>query len=268
MTRRRRGRLTLGASSEMATRERVCDALVWLVGSAGFPAVLAAPLEPRLAVARERFWDWLGDDAHRRHQHAGARSSDEAASRLAARVADPGTVSTRMRSARAAVRRVNTAPALVAPVASGTLARVLDHARGLGAAPLIEVGVAAGEGRALWDEPCDTWVAVPPGAGPREHRYIAVRVVGESMLPLLRPDDVVLLDLDRPPSTGSVVVAKVDDEDGSKRYVVKCLDQIRDSTMVLSSLNPLFEHVIIPREMHRLLGTVLLRWREDRRCSR
>jgi phage repressor protein C with HTH and peptisase S24 domain len=143
------------------------------------------------------------------------------------------------------------------------VSHALEHARGLGAAPLIEIGVAAGEGRAIWDEPCESWIVLPPGVSPREHRYVAVRVIGESMLPLLRPADIALVDLDRAPSTGAVVVAQVDDEDGSKRYVVKCLSQVTDSTLVLRSLNPAYGQVVVPRESNRLLGTVVLRWRTN-----
>ena len=135
------------------------------------------PADPRLARAMARFAVWRA---------AAGREAD--AARFAERVRR--TVAAAGRS----VRRIDRAPELVRPDAPGPLAAMFAAARNRAAAPLAELGVAAGTGRELFDEPCDAWVALPDGLPPR--RYVALRVVGDSMTPLLHSGDVVLVDLD------------------------------------------------------------------------
>jgi hypothetical protein len=80
-------------------------------------------------------------------------------------------------------------------------------------APVVELGVAAGPGRALWDEPPERWVRVPDLLP--EARYVAFRVVGTSMAPLLGTGDVVLVRADargREARAGRVVVARHPDD--------------------------------------------------------
>ena len=129
-------------------------------------------------------------------------------------------------------------------------------ARRVHAAPLAELGVAAGSGRELFDEPCDTWVALP--ADLPSSRYVALRVVGDSMLPLLHSGDLVLLDLDAPVRPGMVAVAR-QPEHG---YVVKRVARAGDAGTGLSlvSLNPAYPAVAFEPARGALLGPVVLRW--------
>ena len=159
------------------------DAVVWLAGrriearEGGGPARHAGFDRWRAAAERE----------------AGAARFAE---RVRARVATVGR----------GVRRIDQRPGADSGRPSGALATTLAAARGLGAAPLVELGVAAGTGRELLDEACEVWVALP--ADLPAGRYVAIRVVGDSMVPLLHSGDVVLVDLDGAVAAGAVAVAR------------------------------------------------------------
>jgi SOS-response transcriptional repressor LexA len=124
----------------------------------------------------------------------------------------------------------------------------------LGAAPLVELGVAAGTGRELLEEPCEAWVALPPGVP--SGRYVALRVVGDSMTPLLHSGDVVLVDLDGTAATGGVVVARHPDHG----YVVKRVGRAREWGLPLESLNPAHPMLVLAPGAGALIGPVVLRW--------
>ena len=112
------------------------------------------------------------------------------------------------------------------------------------------------------------WVALPTAAGLPDRRYVALRVVGDSMLPLLHPEDVVLVDLDGEIAPGAIIVARGADEDGvTGSYVVKRVGVASDQTLELTSLNPNYPPLIIPRERQQLLGPVVLRWHSATRDS-
>ena len=128
------------------------------------------------------------------------------------------------------------------------------HADGPGTVPLIELGVAAGTGRELLEEPCDTRVALPPGAPPG--RYAALRVVGDSMRPLLHSGDVVLVALDASVAAGAVVVAR-HPEHG---YVVKRMGRPGVWGTSLGSLNPAYPTLMLPPGSGAVIGRVMLRW--------
>ena len=128
------------------------------------------------------------------------------------------------------------------------------HVDGPGTAPLIELGVAAGTGRELLEEPCDTRVALPPGAPPG--RYVALRVVGDSMRPLLHSGDVVLVALDASVLAGAVVVAQ-HPEHG---YVVKRIGRPGVRGTPLGSLNPAYPTLTLPPGSGAVIGRVVLRW--------
>ena len=121
-------------------------------------------------------------------------------------------------------------------------------------APALDHGIAAGTGRALWDEPCDTWVRVPDEM-PRGD-YVALTVKGDSMLPLIHSDDVVLVKLGAEVARDTIVVARRPD-DG---YVVKRVGRVSPSTVELISLNPDYPPSTIERGEGTIAGTVLLRW--------
>jgi SOS-response transcriptional repressor LexA len=170
----------------------------------------------------------------------GAAEREAAAARFAERVR------TRVAAAGRGVRLVDRLPEPVH--AESALASTL------GAAPLVELGVAAGTGRELLEEPCEAWVALPPGVP--SGRYVALRVVGDSMTPLLHSGDVVLVDLDGTAATGAVVVARHPDHG----YVVKRVGRARGWGLPLESLNPAYPALVLSPGAGAVIGPVVLRW--------
>ena len=129
---------------------------------------------------------------------------------------------------------------------------VLDEAAAAGTAPLVNLAAAAGAGRQLWDEPVEQWVVLPRGV-PRARR-IALRIAGESMAPLLRAGDTVLVDLDAALARGRVVVARhAGIDDG---YLCKCVERVGRREVVLGSLDPAYGSVDHPARLpaHRRHG--------------
>jgi Peptidase S24-like len=216
------------------------DALIELVGKRVVPA-----------AGSRRFWDWY-TRACRDGQSAEDRRATE--SGLGAFL-DRATA--RLAALDAPVIRVAGAVPRSAAGIVGAVSHVLALARAIGAAPLVEAGVAAGAGRELWDEVTDAWVAVPSELPDR--RYVAMRVSGDSMTPLLHSDDVVLIDLDAVDTTiGSIIVARnVDDG-----YVVKQVTANDGFDIVLGSLNPAYAPMRIASSSGVVLGRVVLRWCE------
>ncbi len=214
------------------------DAVVWLAGRA-IELGPELPGEPRRAGARARFAAWRAE---------------------AVREADAVRFAQRVRRTVAAagrgVRRIDHPPELVRPGRPGPIAAMLGPARARGAAPLAELGVAAGSGRELFDEPCDAWVVLPEELPPGRH--IALRVVGDSMTPLLHSDDVVLVDLGGVVAPGAIAVVRHPDH-GS---VVKRLVRAGEGGWRLLSLNPAYPPLDLPADAPAgaLLGPVVLRW--------
>ena len=213
------------------------DAAVWLAGrrvEAGLTSEL--PADSRLARALTAYRAWR---ATAQLEADAARFAERVRARLAAR--------------GEGVRRIDCPPEPIRPDAAGPLAPMVLAARRMHAAPLAELGVAAGSGRELFDEPCDTWVALPADLPPS--RYVALRVVGDSMLPLLHSGDFVLLDLDAPARVGMVAVARHPDHG----YVVKRVARAGQG-LCLASLNPAYPAVPFEPARGALLGPVVLRW--------
>jgi SOS-response transcriptional repressor LexA len=219
-------------------REWERDAVVWLAGRR-IEADLVVPSDPRLGRAAACFLAW----------NSAARDEADAA-RFAA------LVRRRVAALGRSVRRIDHAPEPVRLALSGPLARMIEAAREVQAAPLAELGVAAGTGRELLDEPCDAWVALP--ADLPAGRYVALRVVGDSMVPLLHSGDVVLVDLEGAVHTGAVAVAR-HPEHG---YVVKRVGRTGRQAVSLVSLNPAYPSLeLLPgRSEGGLIGPVVLRW--------
>ena len=214
------------------------DAVVWLAGRR-IEAESAGPedlQDPRQARAMARFAAWRAE-AH----------AELDASRFAQRVRRAVTAAGRQ------VRRVARAPDIIRSGEPGPIAAMLVPARAAGAAPLAELGVAAGTGRELFDEPCESWVAVPEDLPPS--RYVALRVVGDSMTPLLHSGDVVLVDLDAEVTAGAIAVAR-HPEHGS---VVKRAVRVAGAWQLVS-LNPAYAPLDLPSGAGGLLGPVVLRW--------
>lgn len=119
-----------------------------------------------------------------------------------------------------------------------------------------ELAIAAGAGCELWEVECTTAVEVPLDL-PRGE-YVALHVVGESMEPLIRSGDMVLVRVDGQAAVGTMVVAR-DPEHG---YVVKEVGRLTSAWMELRSLNPGFPTIRVPSAGGAVLGRVVLRWRE------
>ena len=125
-------------------------------------------------------------------------------------------------------------------------------------ATILDLAVAAGSGRELWDEPCEEWLELPSDI-PSSPRYLALRVSGDSMSPVLGQNDVILMKLDAWPAVDDLVVAKIPD-DG---YVVKRFAGIKTGRVELSSFNQAYDVLSIPRNRLILLGTVIARFKRE-----
>jgi SOS-response transcriptional repressor LexA len=119
-----------------------------------------------------------------------------------------------------------------------------------------ELAIAAGAGAELWELECERLVELPPEV-PRG-QYLALRVAGDSMEPLLHSGDVLLVRLGGEPAVGTVVVARVPDHG----YVVKEVHAITPDFLELRSLNAAYGPLRISRvdAEGAVLGTVLMRW--------
>ena len=164
--------------------------------------------------------------------------------------------------ARLAVRRVEQRlPRRVlherAALVAATVAQAMPLARQVRCAVLLELAAAAGAGRELWDEPCDTWVELPDNVARGSDRYVALRVDGDSMEPVLSPRDVILVQLDTSPEVDDLVVARRPDEG----FVVKRVASLTSRAIELASLNEAYEPVTVRRTRSTVLGTVIARFR-------
>jgi SOS-response transcriptional repressor LexA len=121
-------------------------------------------------------------------------------------------------------------------------------------APRIEAAVAAGAGRAIWDEPCDVWIHLPDEIP--HGRYLAIPVAGNSMSPLFHGGDLVLVRLGSEYATGDVIVAS--HTDGG--YVVKKVGLLTHDSVELVSLNSEYAPMDVARSELSVLGIVVLRW--------
>ena len=193
----------------------------------------------------DRFVAWLGREMRARRAMGGSREDAED-EEMARRIWE-----------RIAVQWI--APAGPLPVAQPALvaspmAAAVEEARWHGCVPQWDFAVAAGAGRALWDEPCESWVKLPSEAPPG--RYIALRVAGDSMAPAIRSGDLILVQLGGDLVRGAIIVARADD-DG---YVVKRVGRADGTRVELESLNPDYAPIAMPRDPSRALGTVIMRW--------
>jgi hypothetical protein len=195
----------------------------------------------------ERVVGWLARELNSPHR----RSDGWSAARVAARAA---RMRAKAEGARLKVRLVSGPPPLETAAAAGMIADVMDEARAMRAAPQLDLGAAAGVGRDLWDEPCEQWVRVPDDAPAGS--YVSLRVVGESMDPLLHTGDSVLVQVGTRVARDTVVLARVPDAG----YVVKRVGKVTRSQLELQSLNPTFPPITVARDAHTIVGTVVLRW--------
>jgi len=226
------------------------DELLSLASGRDLPALPDDLAGAAVARGQRRFWAWWAATCRARESETDAARSAVGAERFADRVLS------RVAALDVPVRRLDCAPSCRRPTVDGAPVdgAPVASAWAAGAAPLVEIGVAAGVGRALWDEVAELWVDLPEGVPPG--RYVALRVTGDSMQPLLMPGDVVLVELGTPPTSGSVIVAR-DADDG---YMVKRVGPARAGSLELQSINPAYDPIRIVAGPGTVLGRVILRW--------
>lgn len=196
--------------------------------------------------ADARVIGWLSREVSSPHRSSDGWSPERiraAATRLRAKA----------EAARLKVRLAGAPPVERAPM-TGMIADVLEAARARHAAPQLDLGAAAGVGRDLWDEPCEQWVRVPDDAPAGS--YVSLRVVGESMDPLLHTGDSVLVQVGTAVARDTVVLARVPDAG----YVVKRVARVTRAELELHSLNDAFPSIVVARDERTVVGTVVLRW--------
>lgn len=202
------------------------------------------------AYRDERFLSWLANDL--RIGLSGAeRSRDELDAAAFGR-----RVSARIAAQRADKRLPQRELRHRAAPVTASLTESLSQSAREGCASLLDLAVAAGAGREIWDEPCEQWLELPRDIPPSD-RFIALRVAGDSMSPVLEPKDVILLKLGAHAAVDELVVARVPDHG----YVVKYVSAIKENRIELSSFNPEYDATQIPRSNHAIVGTVLARFR-------
>lgn len=189
----------------------------------------------------ERFLAWLGEESRAGDRGARRRTDREALARGEALLA-------RAQARRLGVEVVGARPAVrLSPAA-------VDGAHAQRAAPLTEIGVAAGVGRELWDEPVESWVVLPDAVPDGE--YVALLVKGTSMTPLMHDGDTILVRRGVELRSDTVIVARHPD-DG---YVCKRVHRVGRKRIELASLEPGRPPIVIPRDSSLVLGTVLMVW--------
>jgi phage repressor protein C with HTH and peptisase S24 domain len=200
----------------------------------------------------ERFLSWLARDLRMEQTSTELRQdydlADEFARRVSTRLAGRKTAST----LRQLPLRLRAAPV------TATVAQSLPFATRNRCATLLDLSVAAGAGRELWDEPCDRWLELPEDvpAG----RYVALKVAGDSMVPVLDQRDVILIQLDTTPRVDDLIVARLPDQS----HVVKRVASIRNGKLELASFNPDYEPVFVSRDDPSLVvGTVIARFTHE-----
>jgi len=195
-----------------------------------------------------RFSSWIAEEA-RTVVESGLESdpwTKEEAAKLAERIRAS------VLAERSGVRQVNNDPVTVpAPERESLSGSVVSPRKG--SAPWVQLATAAGVGRELWDEECDSWVSLPDDLPPG--KYVALNVRGDSMVPLLHDGDTVLVAMGRAHRIGDVVLARNDDG-----YVVKRLERITTRGVYLESLNPSHGDIVIRDIPKPIVGTVVLRW--------
>jgi SOS-response transcriptional repressor LexA len=204
-----------------------------------------------LVYQDERFLFWLAKDLRAGLGHE-QRSTDEreavefarrALSRVQVRLAEKRLPRRRLRERAASLH--------------ATLAHSIPAAGRERCATILDLAVAAGSGRELWDEPCDRWLELPDDVS--SGRYVALRVAGDSMAPVLDPREVILIDLDSSPRVDDLVVARLPDQG----HVVKRIASMKGTTMELASFNREYESIFVAREPSPVVGTVIARFTRE-----
>jgi len=204
-----------------------------------------------LTLQDERFLLWLANDLRAGLDHD-QRSKDErdatefarrALTRLKVRLAEKRLPRRKLRERAASIH--------------ATLAHSIPAANRERCATILDLAVAAGSGRELWDEPCDRWLELPEDV--TSGRYVALRVAGDSMAPVLGPREVILIELDATPRVDDLIVARLPDQS----HVVKRVASMKGPTMELASFNPEYESIFVARDPSPVVGTVIARFTRE-----
>lgn len=137
-----------------------------------------------------------------------------------------------------------------------SVSQSLDIAATVRCVPMMDQAAAAGTGLELWDEVCDTWLELPKEIPPA--RYLALRVAGDSMLPVLASRDVILVKLDDTAAVNDLVVARLPDG-----FVVKRLAALSRQAIELASFNAGYPPVVVSRDHASILGPVIARFSRE-----
>jgi phage repressor protein C with HTH and peptisase S24 domain len=204
-----------------------------------------------LARQDERFLRWLADEARARTRPRRRAESD---AEFEARGAE---FRARVEAKRLRVLRPDAAEPAEPDermAAHASDVQALAAAKRGGPVPLVDLGIAAGVGRELWHEPVEQFVMLPQEVP--DGRYVALRIVGDSMVPLMHSGDTVLVRLGTDVAKDTVIVARHPD-DG---YVCKRVARVRRDRLELASLAPGRPPVVVPRQAELIVGTVVLVW--------
>jgi phage repressor protein C with HTH and peptisase S24 domain len=225
--------------------DRSLDELMSAVGKE------AELMDRDLAYQDEHFLFWLASDL-RAGLDSQQRASDErgatefaqrAITRMRVRLAEKRLPRRQLKERAASIR--------------ATLAHSVPAASRERCATMLDLAVAAGGGRELWDEPCDRWLELPDEIP--SGRYVALRVAGDSMAPVLGPREVILIELDASPRIDDLVVARLPDQS----HVVKRVASMKGSTIELASFNPEYESIFVARDPSPVVGTVIARFTRE-----
>ena len=204
--------------------------------------------DPNASIWRdERFLEWQREELRNRHPRE-RRITDEQYIREGEElIARAHATRLRLKRKRRALRERD----VPSEYAGLTVQASIGAPRSAGV-PFMPIGIAAGDGRELWDEPAEQWVTLPDDVP--DGRYLALRIVGDSMAPLMHSGDRVLVRLGPEVERETVIVARHPD-DG---YVCKRVARVTSGHVELASLAPGRAPITIPRRANVILGTVVL----------
>ena len=196
----------------------------------------------------EWFLQWLAADVRAERSRSERERDAGDAAAFAARVVARHDVAR-------AMRRLPRRQASYRRAAVGTtIGEAVPLARAAGCAAVLDLAAAAGAGRELWDDPCESWLELPADLPPGKH--VAIHVEGDSMEPVLTSGDVIVIKLDAVPAVNDLVVARRP----SSGFVVKRLASITPRQIELASLNPAYPSFTMRRAPTSIIGTVVARF--------
>jgi SOS-response transcriptional repressor LexA len=220
--------------------EAATDPLIDVVGYVESLRPLSA------AFGDEQFVAWVAREGRAEASAPDGLAPDEVAA-LARRIC------TEVMAHRSGVVLMAGLPEQVAVPPGSVSSAIIELARHRQAA-VVDLAIAAGTGRELWEVECESAVPIPDTL-PRGE-YVALTVSGDSMEPLLHSGDLVLVKRSGELKAGAIVVMR----DTDAGYVVKRVGRIAPRWVELLSLNPAYGRRRVRRTRSSVLGTVLLRW--------